>query len=158
MKVNSQLKKLRTIEGRINKNLFLICAIVTGVVMAMKLAEFFSRGAFAPAKIELFYLGVLVIYSLHKEMVRWLGERKVERQGEYFVYVWIALTTILYLVNFLTHNYFSFSLAGKPMMVLRDISLLTIQVLAIFIITRILKLSRVILTRKNIFNKLSRNE
>lgn len=158
MEINSQLKKLRAVESRINKNLFLICAIVTGVVMAMKLTEFFTRGAFAPAKIELFYLGVLVIYSLHKEMVRWLGERKVERQGEYFVYVWIGLATVLYLVNFLTNNYFSFSLSGEPLMVLRDISLLTVQVLAIFIITRILKLFRVILTRKNIFNKLSRSE
>jgi len=126
--------------------------------MVIKLAEFFSRGAFAPTKIELFYLGVLVIYSLHKEMVRWLGERKVERQGECFVYIWVGLTTALYLINFFTNNYFSFSSAGEPLVVLMDISLLTVQVLAVFIITRILKLSRVILTRKNIFNKLSQNE
>ena len=71
--------------------------------MVIKLAEFFSRGAFAPTKIELFYLGVLVIYSLHKEMVRWLGERKVERQGECFVYIWVGLTTALYLINFFTN-------------------------------------------------------
>jgi len=158
MKGNSQLKKLRSVETRINKNLFFICAAVTGVVMAMKLAEFFSRGAFTPTRIELFYLGVLVIYSLHKEIVRWLGERKVERQGEYFVYVWVGLTTILYIVNFLSNNYFGFSETGRPLTILRETSLLTVQVLAVFIITRVLKLLRIILTRREIFNKISRNE
>jgi hypothetical protein len=158
MKEKTQLQRLRSAETRINKNLFLICGIVTGVVMAMKLAEFFSRGVFAPAKIELFYIGVLVIYALHKEIVRWLGERKVERQGEYFVYAWIGLTTVLYLVNFLSSNYFSFSDAGRSLATLKEISLLTIQVLTIFIVTRVLKLLRVILTRKEIFNKINRNE
>jgi hypothetical protein len=158
MKGNSQLKKLRSVETRINKNLFFICAGVTAVVMAMKLAEFFSRGAFAPTRIELFYLGVLVIYSLHKEIVRWLGERKVERQGEYFVYVWVGLTTLLYVVNFLSNNHFGFSEAGRPLTILRETSLLTVQVLAVFIVTRVLKLLRIILTRREIFNKISRNE
>jgi len=103
-------------------------------------------------------LGVLVIYSLHKEIVRWLGERKVERQGEYFVYVWVGLTALLYVVNFLSNNYFGFCDSGKPLAVLRETSLLTLQVLAVFIITRALKLLRVILTRREIFNKISRSE
>ncbi len=158
MKENSQLKKLRSVESKINKNLFFICAAITGIVMAMKLAEFFTRGVFAPANIELLYLGVLVIYSLHKEIVRWLGERKVERQGEYFVYVWVGLTALLYVVNFLSNNYFGFCDSGKPLAVLRETSLLTLQVLAVFIITRALKLLRVILTRREIFNKISRSE
>ena len=158
MNGNNQLKRLKAAEIRINKNLFFICAGVTAVVMALKLAEFFSRGVFAPAQIELFYLGVLVIYSLHKEIVRWLGERKVERQGEYFVYIWIVLATILYIVNFLSNGYFCLSIAGDKLETLREISLLTVQVLSVFIITRILKLLRVILTRKEIFNKISREE
>ena len=138
--MNKKLKKLKRIENEINKNLFFVCGIVTVITMAMILAEFFSRGSFAPARMDLFYLGVLVIYSFHKELIRWIGERKVERQGEYFVYAWILLTTALYLVNFLSHDLYIFSDPGERLYVLRNLSFLTLEVFAVFIITRSLKI------------------
>lgn len=158
MKLYNQLQRLRNIETGINRNLFLICAGVTLVAMVMIVLEFFTRGAFPPVQINLFYIGVLIIYSLHKEMVRWLGQRKVERQGEYFVYAWIGLTTILYLINFLGKDYFVFSLLGEKMPVLRDASTITLEVLAIFIFTRMLKLLRIVLTKRKIFDHLKNNE
>ena len=158
MSIPSQLQKIRDIETGINRNLFLICAGVTLAAMIMIILEFLTRGAFPPVQINLFYIGVLIIYSLHKEMVRWLGQRKVERQGEYFVYAWIILTTVLYLVNFLSKNYFSYSVLGEKTPVLRDISVITLEVLAIFIFTRILKLFRIILTKRKILNHLKNNE
>ncbi len=142
-----QLKRLREIEGKINKHLYTICGIVTVITMFMTLIEFLSRGSFLPAKISFFYLGVLLIYSLHKEIVRWLGRRKVERQGEYFVYGWIGFTALLFVINFATKNYFSYSAGGQPLYILKDVSVLTIQVLAIFIFTRSLKILRILMIR-----------
>ena len=142
-----KFKQLREIEGGINKNLFLICAGVTLVAMLMITLEFFTRGAFSPTRMSLFYLGVLIIYSLHKEMVRWLGKRKIERQGEYFVYGWIGLTTLLYIINFLTKDYFSYSAAGEPLFILKELTILALEVLGIFIFTRCLKIIKVVLTK-----------
>ena len=144
--MNNQLKKLRKIELNINHNLYHICAFVTIIAMFMVLSEFFTCNFFSAIRIEFFYMGVLLIYSLHKEMVRWLGESKVERQGEYFVYSWIVLTTILYVVNFLAScgrfNYLSkCDTAGA----LRDSTLITLEVLAVFISTRFLKLLKFLL-------------
>lgn len=147
MTLQTQFQGVKTIEARINKNLFIICAAVTVVVMAMVLLEFFTRGIFPSAQITLFYLGVLILYSLHKEMVRWLGQRKVERQGEYFVYAWIGLTTILYIINFLTKEYYSYSTQGEPLAILKGISILTLEVLGIFIFTRCLKILKVFLIK-----------
>lgn len=158
MKINNQLQHLRMIETGINRNLFLICAGVTIVAMAMAALGFFTRGEFPTTKMSLFYLGVLIIYSLHKEMVRWLGQRKVERQGEYFVYAWIGLTTTLYIVDFLTKGYFSYSPQGEYLTAVREVSVITLEVLAIFIFTRILKLLRVVLTRRQIFKKLKNGQ
>ncbi|MBI2626267.1 MAG: hypothetical protein HYW69_01590 [Candidatus Nealsonbacteria bacterium] len=158
MKINNQLQKLRDIETGINRNLFFICASVTLVAMVMVALEFFTRGAFPPIQIGFFYIVVLIIYSLHKEMVRWLGQSKVERQGEYFVYVWVGLTTVLYLVNFLSKDYFAISPLGEKIPVLRDASTITLEVLAIFIFTRILKLLRIILTKKKILNHIKKSE
>lgn len=143
----NKFKELRGIEARINKNLFLICAGVTIVAMLMMALQFFTRGAFPPARMSLFYLGVLIIYSLHKEMLRWLGKRKIERQGEYFVYGWIGLTALLYIVNFLTKNYFSYSAQGEPLITLKELTTLTLEVLGIFIFTRCLKILKVVLTK-----------
>ena len=147
MPINNKFKQLREIESGINKNLFLICAGVTIVVMAMLVLEFLTRGTFPPTRIGLFYIGVLVIYSLHKELVRWLGRRKIERQGEYFVYGWIGLTTILYIVNFLAKDYFSFSSQGEPLSTLKNLSILTLEVLGIFILTRCLKILKILLIK-----------
>lgn len=140
-----ELKNLRLIEVKINKNLFFVCGAVTLLAMAMILVEFFIGSVTAPLRIEFFYLGVLLIYSLHKELVRWLGEDKVERQGEYFVYLWIGLTTFLYVVTF----FFSgFKQNEEAIRVLDDSAIITLEVLAVFIFTRFLKLLQVILRKR----------
>lgn len=145
--LNNRFGQLREIEARINRNLFLICAGVTIIAMLMMILEFFTRGAFPSTRIGLFYLGVLIIYSFHKELVRWLGKRKMERQGEYFVYGWIGLTTFLHIVNFLTKDYFSYSSQGVSLDTLRELTILTLEVLAVFILTRCLKILKVLLIK-----------
>ena len=149
MNIKDQIKHLRKIQAGINKHLFLICSIVTVLAMVTMTIEFFSRGTFPPISMNVFYLGVLIIYSLHKELLRWLGKRKVERQGEYFIYVWIGLTTLLYLINFISKDYFNYSAQGQPLTVLRDFSILTLEVLVVFILTRCLKILKVILVKQN---------
>lgn len=144
MSIQNPLKRLREIEAGINRKLFYIAGGVTFAAMAMVLLQFFTRGQFPPARIDIFYLGVLVIYSLHKELVRWLGKRKVERQGEVFVYSWIALTTALYIINFLTKDYFSYSAEGESLNTLRETAILTLEVLAVFLLTRTLKIVKAV--------------
>ena len=148
-KIN-QIEKIRDIESKISHKLFLLCSLVTLITMAIMLADFFTRGFFLPAKMNLFYIAVLVIYSLHKEMVRWLGEKKTMRGGEYFVYGWVTITVALYVINFLNRDYYSYSKEGYPLGTLRDISILTIEVLVVFIFTRLLKLLKFIAKEKNI--------
>lgn len=148
MKINNnRLKSLKKVENRINRNLFLICSAVTLIVMAMVLAEFFTCGFFSTIRIEFFYLGVLIIYSLHKEMVRWLGEKRVERQGEHFVYVWVGLTTALYVLNFLTKGHLFYLPNCDTTAVLKNATLISLEVLAIFIFTRFLKLLKFFLKK-----------
>ncbi|MBU4351236.1 hypothetical protein KKH63_02815 [Patescibacteria group bacterium] len=127
-------------EVAINQKLFLICVIVTLATMALMVTDFFTRGVFVSAKMDFFYLMVVVIYSLHKELLRWLGEKQPERDGEYFVYAWVFLTTVLYIINFFSHDFFSYSREGTPVGTLRDISIVTVEILAVFILTRFLKL------------------
>lgn len=150
MAVNNQIKELRKIESEINKHLFWVCAGVTIVVMLMVVIEFFSRGEFSSSQIGLFYLGVLIIYSFHKELIRWLGEKKVVRQGEHFVYGWIGLVTFLYLIDFFSKGLFSYSIQGEPLIVLRNASVLALEVLAIFIFTRSLKMLKFFWNSKNL--------
>ena len=145
--MKKEIKNLRKIEGRINRNLYAICAVVTILTMTTILVEFFTRGDFMPANIELFYLGVLVIYSLHKELLRLLGKKSVSRQGEYFVYAWIFLTAILYLVNFLMKGYYTNLSTGEQLTILKDLSVLTIEVLAVFIFTRSLKILKILIIK-----------
>ena len=136
----ADLKELRKIESGVSRNLFIICAIVTLATMALLVTDFFSRGSFMPARINFFYLAIVAIYALHKELLRWLGDKKSKRNGEYFVYSWIILTTTLYMINFFSYDYYSYSAEGFKVGTLRDISFLTIEVLGIFIFTRFLKL------------------
>ena len=143
-----KFKQIKKTEAGVNRHLFLICSVVTIIIMLMMTAEFFSRGVFPPVKMNIFYLGVLIIYSLHKEVLRWLGKRKIERQGEGFVYSWIGLTTLLYLVNFLTKDYFAYSARGESLSILHDVSLITLEVLAIFILTRSLKALKIYFEKK----------
>jgi len=134
------IQNIRKIELSINRNLFFICVVVTIITMALTTIDFFSRGRFLPPRMNFFYLSVVLIYSFHKELVRWLGVKKIKRQGEYFVYAWIVLTTVLYVINFFTNNYFIYSREGYTLGSLRDISLITMEILGIFIFTRLLKL------------------
>ena len=143
-----KLNKIRKIELAINKNLFIICAFITLTAMVMTLIGFFTRGAFPPSGISVFYIGILFIYSIHKEMLRWLGEKKIERQGEWFVYSWIGLTVVLYIVNFLTKGYFSYSSEGVPLEPLRGLAITTMEVCAIFILTRLSKVAKISLEKK----------
>ena len=133
-------KKPIALETDINKNLYYICIFVTIVTMAMGTIEFFSRGIFFPNRMNLFYLGVLLIYTIHKELIRWLGQAKVERKGEVFVYSWVVLTTLLYVVNFLSKDFYNYMPQGGPSTSLRDMSIIALEVLALFILTRCLKI------------------
>lgn len=143
----NELKKVRKIEAKISRNLFLICGGVTLITMLMISLEFFTCGFFSVVRIEFFYLGVLLIYSLHKEFLRWFGEDRVERQGEYFVYAWIGLTTLLYVINFLTNSSFSYVAHCDTSGTLKDATLITLEVLAVFIFTRLLKVIRIALEK-----------
>lgn len=143
-----QNNSLRKVEGRINQNLFVICSIVTLATMALMAIDFFTRGSFLPSQFNLFYLAVVLIYSLHKELLRWLGDKKERRQGEIFVYGWVLLTTLLYVVNFFSRNYYSYSKEGYPVGTLREISFLTVEILVVFILTRFFKLLEVIYHKK----------
>jgi len=145
---NENLLTIRKVEHSVSKNLFLICVVITVIVMAMVTIEFFSRGAFFPSRIGFFYIGILFIYSIHKEMLRWLEEKGGDRQGEYFLYSWIALTTIFYVINFLTKDYFRISLEGKPTECMSAVSIITLEVAGIFLIARLSKVIKTILMKR----------
>jgi hypothetical protein len=132
--------EVRIIEAAISQNLFFVCTIVTLVTMVLMVTNFFTRGSFFPTSIGFFYLIVVLIYSLHKEFIRWLGEKNSRKQGEYFVYAWVILTTILYIVNFFSNNYFGYSKEGYALGTLADVSYTTIEVLGVFVITRVMKI------------------
>jgi hypothetical protein len=134
-----KIKEIRKVESIINRNLFIVCAIVTLAAMILVTVNFFAKGSFYPTKINFFYLAVVLIYSAHKELVRWLGEKRGHRHGEYFVFIWVILTTILYVVNFFSNEYFSYSKEGYELSTLADVSYITLQILGVFVVTRIIK-------------------
>ncbi|MDD5696438.1 MAG: hypothetical protein PHO90_00495 [Candidatus Pacebacteria bacterium] len=138
----------RKVEAVINRNLFISCAIITLVAMAMVVIEFFSRGNFFPSRIGFFYIGVLFIYSAHKELLRWLGEKETRRAGEFFLYSWIGLTLLFYVINFWTKDYYSTSLEGKPLGCISEAALITLEVAAIFLLARISKVIKLFTLRK----------
>jgi len=81
--------------------------------------------------------------SLHKEAIRFLGHassEKNQKKGKVFVYVWIILTALLYLINFLSKNYFSYSASGEATKGLMDATYITLEVGTVFVLARILKL------------------
>jgi len=135
-------KQTYGIELQINKNLFRLSVFVTIVAVGMMLAGFFARGGFPTTKIGAFYIGVLFIYSMHKEALRWIGDKNIqkgERKGEYFLYLWIILATLLYLINFLTKDYFVFDSQGNQLSSLAEITLTALEVCGVFIFARIAK-------------------
>jgi hypothetical protein len=137
------LEKIQNVEFAISKNLFAICFSITVVVMSMFVVGFFSKGAFPPPGMNIFYIGILFLYSVHKEMLRWLEEKRVERKGEWFVYSWIILTIVIYLVNFLTKNQFCNPENSNSMESLREITVTSLEVCAIFILTRLSKVIKI---------------
>jgi len=143
-----ELTKIQNVEFAISKNLFAICFAITIIVMGMSIVGFFSKGEFPPPGINIFYIGILFLYSVHKEMLRWLEEKRVERKGEWFVYSWIILTVALYLINFLTKNRFCNAENGNSLESLREITLTSLEVCAIFILTRLSKAIKIILEKK----------
>jgi len=76
------------------------------------------------------------------------GRKKIERQGEYFIYSWIGLTVILYIINFLTKEYFSYSPEGMALASLKEVSFLTVEVALIFLFTRLSKVIKIILEKR----------
>jgi len=135
-------KKILEIENNINRKLFILSVLVTIIAMGMMLVEFFTRGAFPATKISTFYVVVLLIYSLHKEALRWLTEKGVliKRRGEIFVYTWIIITAILYLINFLTKDFFVIDYLGNQLTALSEITITTLEICAVFIFSRIVKI------------------
>lgn len=141
MDINEQkIKEVRVIETAISRNLFVVCSFVTVVTMTLMVVNFFCRGSFLPTNIGFFYLAIVLTYSLHKEFVRWLGEKHGHHQGEYFVYAWIILTTVLYVINFFSNEYYDFSTEGFKVSTLADTAYITIEILAVFVATRIMKI------------------
>lgn len=117
----------------------------------MNLLEFFSRGEFPTSRIGLFYVGVLAIYSLHKEALRFLEhthENNGQKNGELFVYLWLVMTATLYLINFLTKNHYIVSNDGEKLLALANISYTALEVGGVFILARILKLTMIRLSNK----------
>ena len=145
-------EKIIQIETKINNILFWLCFFVSLLAIAMTLVEFFTLGAFPPSNINIFYVGILTIYAFHKEALRFLERstpQRGQRSGEIFVYVWILITAFLYLLNFLTKNYFSFSQTGEELNSLMSITFTTLEVGAVFVLARILKLLMVRFLYKN---------
>jgi len=131
------------IESKINQILFWISVFVTLIAMGMMVLEFFSRGEYPPTRIGNFYIGVLLIYSFHKEALRWLEEKDRkhhQRKGEIFVYAWIILTAVLYLVNFLNKDYYMFNQYGEQTKTLLEVTITAVEAGAVFIFTRLVKI------------------
>jgi hypothetical protein len=110
--------------------------------MVMMVMEFFSRGKLPSTRIGNFYIGVLLIYSFHKEALRWLEEKdqkRVQRRGEIFVYAWLILTTVVYLINFFNHDFYMTDDAGRQAKALMEITSTAIEAGGVFIFTRLIK-------------------
>jgi len=134
-------------EKQINQRFYIICSVVTGIIMILLLIEFFSRGAFVVSQISFFYISLLLIYSLHKEFLRWLGEVK-DRKGEYFVYTWIGMSLVLALIDFFTQGYFTQTPKGEITLTLGTLYSITIQVGVIFVLTKFIKTINIITKRR----------
>jgi hypothetical protein len=128
------MENLKKTELKINEKLYLISGILTFLVMLMFCLEFFTKGAFPEVRLRTFYIFILLIYTIHKEFIRWLGEKEVEREGEFFVYLWIGFSVFFYLIDFFSKNRLT------HLSTLNEITLTSLEVLAIFILSRISKI------------------
>lgn len=145
-------EKIIQLETKISNILFWLCFFITFLAIFMSLVEFFSKGEFPPSRINVFYIGILTIYALHKEALRFLersSSEKSQKRGEFFVYLWIVITAVLYLINFLKKDYYSYSLDNRGLSSLMNITFTTLEVGGVFILARILKLLMVRFLYKN---------
>ena len=130
------------IESKISKILFWISVFITVATMVMMVMEFFSRGKLPATRIGNFYVGVLLIYSFHKEALRWLEEKdqkRVQRRGEIFVYAWIILATVIYLINFFNHDFYMTDEFGRQTRALMSITSTALEAGGVFLFTRVIK-------------------
>lgn len=152
--ISASMKKIITygvVEHTISDTLYRICIIVTGIAMVMALLRFFTRGVFPPDEINVFYVGIFALYSIHKEVLHWIldGEdMRNRRKSENFLYAWILLVAILYLVNFLTRDWFTTAPGGGRLTVLSEVAFITLEVGAIFLASRIVKVARIVVQEK----------
>ena len=145
-------EKVIQLETKISNTLFWICFSITFLTIFLSLVEFFSKGEFPPSRINVFYIGILTIYALHKEALRFLersGSEKGQKRGEFFVYLWIIITAVLYLINFIKKDYYSYSLDNRELSSLMNITFTTLEVGGVFVLARILKLLMVRFLYKN---------
>ncbi len=139
------------VEHSINEALYHICLLVTFIAVAMSLIRFFTRGEYPPGEINIFYIGVLALYSLHKEALHWLLEKEDlvnRRKGEYFVYLWLLLATGLYAINFFVKDRFTIDIQGRPLETLQEISFIALEVGGIFVASRFAKIVRLFVARR----------
>lgn len=143
---------LKTNEQSVNSILFKIAMLTTFIAMTTSVVRFFTREAYPPNGIEIFYIGVLAIYSLHKEILNWIMEREGgehKRRGEIFVYLWLILAAALYIVNFFSKGYYKHSVTGQESHALAEISFIALEVGGIFVLSRAIKAWRMyVLNRK----------
>ena len=138
-------QEAHAVERQINDTLYTICLAVTYAAIGMSLVRFFSRGVFVSDEINLFYFGVLSLYSLHKEAMHWLMEKEESvnrRKGEYFVFLWLGIALALYIINFVTNGYFVMSTHGEELHTLKEVAFTALEVGAIFVASRFLKIMR----------------
>jgi hypothetical protein len=142
------MKKIITygaVEHTISDTLYRICIFVTGIAMVMTLLRFFTRGVFPPDEINIFYVGIFALYSIHKEVLHWILDKenlRNRRKSEYFLYAWIILVAMLYFVNFLTRDWFTTSPGGGRLTVLNEVAFIALEIGAIFLASRIVKIVR----------------
>lgn len=134
-----------SVEHTISDTLYRICILVTVIAMAMTLLRFFTRGAFPSDEIGVFYVGILALYSIHKEVLHWILDKenlRNRRKGENFVYGWILLVAMLYFINFLSRDWFTTMPNGGRLPVLSEAGFLALEVGTIFVASRIIKIVR----------------
>lgn len=134
-----------TVENTISIALYRVCMYVTVIAMVMVAVRFFSRGAFPPDNINVFYIGILALYSLHKEALHWILEKETwpdRRRGEQLVYGWFVLVASLYFVNFLSGDWFESTYDGGHSHTLKEATFLALEVGGIFVASRFIKIAR----------------